>query len=130
MLIRAVRYDDIYRVDEIKSLSFHIMFYRLFRVVAKYIIYGNTFSLFEWLRSLYTAHHEAWRGDRTSQDTTRSFLSTAVFKQPILSRLNSNNRAICVRRLCVREAHFFFFADYEQLHKHIPRLSDLGLQKE
>ncbi len=27
---RAVRYDDIYRMDEIKSLSFHIMFYRLF----------------------------------------------------------------------------------------------------
>ncbi len=34
---RAVRYDDIYRMDEIKSLSFHIMFYRLFRGVAKYI---------------------------------------------------------------------------------------------
>ncbi len=27
---RAVRYDDIYRMDEIKRLSFHIMFYRLF----------------------------------------------------------------------------------------------------
>ncbi len=23
---RAVRYDDMYRIDEIKSLSFHIMF--------------------------------------------------------------------------------------------------------
>ncbi len=42
--IRAVRYDDIYRMDEIKSLSFHIMFYRLFRGVAKYIVSGNTFS--------------------------------------------------------------------------------------
>ncbi len=43
---RAVRYDDIYRMDEIKSLSFHIMFYRLFRGVAKYIVSGNvnTFS--------------------------------------------------------------------------------------
>ncbi len=50
--IRAVRYDDIYRMDEIKSLSFHIMFYRLFRGVAKYIVYGNPFSSFEWLRSL------------------------------------------------------------------------------
>ncbi len=30
-------------LDEIKSLSFHIMFYRLFRGVAKYIVYG-TFS--------------------------------------------------------------------------------------
>ncbi len=28
---RAVRYDDIYRMDEIKSM-FHIMFYRLFCV--------------------------------------------------------------------------------------------------
>ncbi len=43
---RAVRYDDIYRMDKIKSLSFHIMFYRLFRGVAKYIVYGNTFSSF------------------------------------------------------------------------------------
>ncbi len=41
---RAVRYDDIYRMDEIKSLSFHIMVYRLFRGVTKYIAYGNTFS--------------------------------------------------------------------------------------
>ncbi len=31
---RAVRYDDIYRMDEIKSLSFHILLYRLFRDVA------------------------------------------------------------------------------------------------
>ncbi len=43
---RAVRYDDIYRMDEIKSL-FHIMFYRLFRGVAKHIVYGNTVSSFE-----------------------------------------------------------------------------------
>ncbi len=43
---RAGRYDDMYRTDEIKSLSFHIMFYRLFRGVAKYIVYGNTFSSF------------------------------------------------------------------------------------
>ncbi len=49
---RAVRYDDIYRMDEIKSLSFHILLYRLFRGVAKYIVYGNTFSSFGWLRSL------------------------------------------------------------------------------
>ncbi len=44
---RAVRYDDIYQMDEIKSLSFHIMFYRLYRDVAKYIVYGNTFSSFD-----------------------------------------------------------------------------------
>ncbi len=41
---RAVRYDDIYRMDKIKSLSFHIMFYRLYRGVAKNIVSGNTFS--------------------------------------------------------------------------------------
>ncbi len=33
------------RMDEIKSLSFHIMLYRLFRGVAKYIVYV-TFSSF------------------------------------------------------------------------------------
>ncbi len=71
--LRAVAYDDIYQTDEIKSLSFHIMFYRLFCGVAKYIVYGNTFSSFEWQRSLYAAHHGAWTGDgMTSQDKTRS----------------------------------------------------------
>ncbi len=76
VIYRAVRYDDIYRMDEINSLSFHIMFYRLFCGVAKYIVYGNnTFSSFEWLRSLFAAHHGVWRGDRTtSQDRTRSSL--------------------------------------------------------
>ncbi len=34
LVFRAVRYDDIYRMDEIKSLSFHILLYRLFRGVA------------------------------------------------------------------------------------------------
>ncbi len=42
--VRAVRYDDLYQMDEIKSLSFHIMLYRLYRSVAKYIVSGNTFS--------------------------------------------------------------------------------------
>ncbi len=50
---RAVRYDVIYRMDEIKSILFHIMFYRLFCGVANYIVYGNTFSSFGWLRSLH-----------------------------------------------------------------------------
>ncbi len=35
-----------YWIDEIKSLLFHIMFYRLFHGVAKYIVYSNTFSSF------------------------------------------------------------------------------------
>ncbi len=48
----------VYRTDEIKSLSFHSMFYRFFRGVAKYIVYGNTVSSFEWLWSLYAAHRE------------------------------------------------------------------------
>ncbi len=42
--VRAVRYDDIYRMDEIDSLLFHIMFYR---GIAKYIVSGNNFSSFE-----------------------------------------------------------------------------------
>ncbi len=67
-----MRYDYIYRMDEIKSLSFHIMFYRLFRGVAKYIASGNTFSSFEWLRSLYAAHDGTWRRDRkTTQPGAR-----------------------------------------------------------
>ncbi len=41
---RAVQYDDIYRMDTIKSILFHIMFYRLFRGVAEYIVSGKTFS--------------------------------------------------------------------------------------
>ncbi len=49
---RAVRYDDIYRMDEKKVYCFIFMFYRLFRGVAKYIVYG-TFSSFGWLRSLH-----------------------------------------------------------------------------
>ncbi len=49
---RAVRYDDTYRMDEIKSISFHLMFYRLYRGVAKYIVSGNTFASFEC--DLYT----------------------------------------------------------------------------
>ncbi len=48
-----MRYDDIYRMDEIKSLSFHIMLYRLFRGVAEYIVYAHTCSSFGWLRSLH-----------------------------------------------------------------------------
>ncbi len=76
---RTVRYDDIYWMEEIKSLSFHIMFYRLFRGVAKYIVSSNTFSSFEWLRSLYTAPPRGVKERQkqvemrtTSQDKTRS----------------------------------------------------------
>ncbi len=123
---RAVRYEDIYRMDEIKSLSFHIMFYHLFSGVAKYIVYGNTFSSFEWLRSLYSAHHGAWRRDRnrwrtTSQDTTRSSFPkrgttsvawSRVFKhcslkkndfKPILTEIYA-----CAVSFCVRGALFLF----------------------
>ncbi len=76
-------YDDMYRMDEIKSLSIHIMFYRLLRGVAKYIVSGNTFSSFGWLQSLYAAHHGAWWRDRsrwrtTSQDTRSSFLNEGL----------------------------------------------------
>ncbi len=48
---RAVRYNE----DEIKSIfSYYVyILYRLYCGVAKYIVYGKTFSSFEWLRSLY-----------------------------------------------------------------------------
>ncbi len=121
MLHRAVRYDDIYRLDEIKSLSFHIMFYR---GVAKYIVSGKTFSSFEWLWSLYAAHHGARRrqneqpGHNEEPVPKRGTTSVAwsrvfkhcSFKQPILS-WNSNNSPIYVRRLflCERSAPFLFY---------------------
>ncbi len=44
--IRAVRYDDIYRMDEIKSLSFHILLYRLFRVSQNTLFTVILFSSF------------------------------------------------------------------------------------
>ncbi len=45
------------------------MFYRLFRGVAKYIVYGNTFSSFEWLRYLYatTGREEETETARTQR---------------------------------------------------------------
>ncbi len=36
---RAVRYDDIYRMDEIKSLSFHIMFLSMIDIINMCIMY-------------------------------------------------------------------------------------------
>ncbi len=78
---RAVRYDDIYWMDEIKSLSFHIMFYRL-RGVAKYIVYGNIFWSFEWLRSLYTPPPPPGREGETerpqNQELTRDYICSMV----------------------------------------------------
>ncbi len=120
-----MRYDDIYRMDEIKSLSFHILLYRLFRGVAKYIVYAHTFSSFGWLRSLHAEaggseqeHDQPGQNEElvpkrgtTSVAWTR-VLSTAVLKQPILSRWNTNNRAMCAPSLFQwgRSAHFFFAA--------------------
>ncbi len=46
----------VYRMDEIKSLSFHIMLYFLFHGVAKYIVYGNTFFII-WMTAIFRRHH-------------------------------------------------------------------------
>ncbi len=62
---RAVRYDDIYRMDEIKSLLFHIMFCRLYRGVAKYIVSGNTFHHLSDC-DLYMPPTTRREGDRTT----------------------------------------------------------------
>ncbi len=141
MWLRAVRYDDIYRMDEIKSLSFHIMFYRLFRGVAKYIVYAHTFSSFGWLRSLHATtgregeteagseqeHYQPRQNEElvpkrgTTSVAWTHVLSTAVLKQPILSHWNANNRAMYAPSLflCERSAHFFCrFIGLERLHKH------------
>ncbi len=78
---RAGRYDDMYRIDEIKSLSFHIMFYRLFRGVAKYIVYGNTFSSFSLSDcDLYTPPITGREGEteRPARTTRSSFLNEGL----------------------------------------------------
>ncbi len=77
---RAGPYDEIYQLDEIKSLLFHIMFYRLFRGVAKYIVSGKTFSSFEWLRSL----PRVWR--RQNDHKTRSSLLNEDYICSMLTR--------------------------------------------
>ncbi len=69
---RAVRYDDMYRIEEIKSLLFHIMLYRLYRGVAKYIVYGNTFHHLSDC-DLYTPPTTR-RDERQNDHKTRSSL--------------------------------------------------------
>ncbi len=114
-----------YRMDEIKSLSFHIMFYRLFCGVAKYIVYSNTFSSFEWLRSLYAAHHGVWRRQNDQpghnqklvpKQGTTSVAWSRVFKhcsfkttnfEPLKLKQQSYMRA---PSLSVREEHAFSFS--------------------
>ncbi len=109
----------IYRMDEIKSLSFHIMFYHLFRGVAKY-----TVILFHHLDDcdLYTPpRHGAWRGDRTRWRTTRtkqgttSVSWTLVFKHcsfkttdfKLLKR--KQQRYVCAVSVSVWEGCAFLF---------------------
>ncbi len=60
-----MRYDDIYRMDEIKSLSFHIMFYRLYRGVAKYIVYGNSLFII-WVTAIFIRRPP--RGEKERQN--------------------------------------------------------------
>ncbi len=79
---RAGRYDEIYQLDEIKSLLFHIMFYRLFRGVAKHIVYGNTFSSFERLRSLPRSVT-----GRQNEHKTRSSLLNEGYICSVVTRL-------------------------------------------
>ncbi len=91
-----MRYDDIYRMDEIKSLSFHIMFYRLFHGVAKYIVYGNTFSSFGWLRSL---HATTGREGKTEPGGERPELNEGlhlhlVIWQTLLSKATYNGESV------------------------------------
>ncbi len=79
---RAVRYDDIYRMDEIKIYVSYV-FYRLFCGVAKYIVYGNTFHHLSDC-DLYTppttgreGRQKQWENDQPGQ-TRSSFLNEGL----------------------------------------------------
>ncbi len=140
--LRAGRYDDIYRMDEIKSLSFHIMLYRLFRGVAKYIVYGNTFSSFGWLRSLHATtgregeteaggseqeHDQPGQNEElvpkwgtTSVAWTRVFKHCS-FKTTDFKPLKHKQLYACAVSVSVWEERVFFFGrfiGFERLHKH------------
>ncbi len=103
------------------------MFYRLYRGVAKYIVYGNTFSSFEWLRSLYAVWRETERAQNQELVTKRGTTSVAwprVFKhcsfkttdfKPLKIKQQSYMRARLF--LCERSA-LILFADFERLHEH------------
>ncbi len=67
---RAGRYDDIYRMDEIKSLSFHIMFYRLFRGVSQNTLF--TVILVHHLDDCVKSRHRSrWLRAGARSDTTK-----------------------------------------------------------
>ncbi len=113
------------------------MLYRLFRGVAKYIVYGNTFSSFGWQRSLQgttgvKGSQKQVENDQPGQNKelvskrgTTSVAWTRVFKH--CSFKTQNTRAICVRR--VRGADLFFrFIGFERLHKHTYVSESLSLQ--
>ncbi len=133
------------------------MFYRLYRGVPKYIVYGNTFSSFEWLRSLHTAHHGAvnerqkqveneqlvpkWR--TTSVAWSRIFKHCS-FKTTDFEAVENQTTELyaCAISFCVRGVRLFFLPTFERLHElkymhQNPRLckypykqSDLGLKSE
>ncbi len=141
-LTRAVRYDDIYRMDEIKTLSFH-MFYRLYHGVAKHIV------------NLYTPpttgrEGETEPGQNQELVTKRGTTSVAwscVFKhcsfkttdfKPLKLKQPSY---MCAVSFCVRGARFLFSPTLNNyintlIHVRIPVFasilvnSDLGLKRE
>ncbi len=143
-------------MDEIKSLSFHIMLYRLFRGVAKYIVYG-TFSSYDDC-DLYTPPRGSeQKNDQTGQNEelvpkrgTTSVAWTRVFKhcsfktdfKPLKHKQQSYMRAPSLF-LCERSV-LYFFAALLALNDYINTLicvripvfasmlinSDLGLKRE
>ncbi len=118
-------------MDEIKSLSFHIMFYRLFRGVAKYIVYG-TFII--WMTAIFTCHHGTWRGDRTRWRTTRTKRGTTSvawahvfnhcsFKTTDFKLLKRKQQSyVCCLSVSVWEDRAFFFAALLALNDYINTL--------
>ncbi len=152
-MCRAVRYDDIYRMDEIKSI---VSYYVLSFISWCRKIHCLRYVFIIWMTAIFTRHHGTWRGDRSRWRTTRTKRGTTsvawarVFKHcsfkttdvKLLKR--KQQRYVCTVSVSMWEDHAFVFAallalnDYiNTLMRQIPRLckyphkhSDLGLKKE
>ncbi len=155
-----MRYDDIYRMDEIKVYRFILCSIVYFVVLQNTLFTVILFII--WMTAIFTRHHGAWRGDRTRWRMTRtkrgarpkrgttSVAWTRVFKHCSFKTTDfkllkqTTELFACAVSVSVWEGRTFFgrFIGFERLHKHTymrqnPRLckyphkhGDLGLKRE